>query len=160
MFTHGGRTIEAPGFYDGEGVWRVRFSPPEEGSWTWTIRSDLADLDGRSGAYARRRRGKAIMGRSPWPTPSTSPMRTARPIVRWAPPATAGLTRARRNGCGRWRPSPLRRSTRSACWSSQTAPFRMNRCSRSRKAGRARRTGISPGSIRPISSGWTSRWPP
>jgi len=50
VFTHGGRTIEAPGFYDGEGVWRVRFSPPEEGSWTWTIRSDLADLDGRSGA--------------------------------------------------------------------------------------------------------------
>lgn len=51
LFTQGDRTIEAPGFYDGDGVWRVRFSPPETGAWIWTIRSDLADLDGRSGAF-------------------------------------------------------------------------------------------------------------
>src|SRR5690554_195731 len=52
LFTQGGRTIEAPGFYDGDGVWRVRFSPPETGAWTWRIRSDLAGLDRRSGAFA------------------------------------------------------------------------------------------------------------
>ena len=51
VFTHGGHTIDAPGFYDGDGIWRVRFSPPSEGAWTWTITSDLPDLDGRNGGF-------------------------------------------------------------------------------------------------------------
>lgn len=62
LFTQGGRTVEAPGFYDGDGVWRVRFSPPETGAWTWTIRSDLADLDGRSGAFAATAPGEGNNG--------------------------------------------------------------------------------------------------
>ena len=51
VFTQGGHTIDAPGFYDGDGIWRVRFSPPSEGAWTWTITSDLPDLDGRNGGF-------------------------------------------------------------------------------------------------------------
>jgi hypothetical protein len=49
-FTDGRRTIEVPGFHDGGEVWRIRFSPPETGLWRWTSRSDLAALNGRSGA--------------------------------------------------------------------------------------------------------------
>jgi hypothetical protein len=50
-FTDGVRTVEVPGFHDGEGVWRIRFSPPERGHWRWTSRSDLAALNGRTGAF-------------------------------------------------------------------------------------------------------------
>ena len=51
VFAHGERRIEAPGFYDGDGLWRVRFSPDQEGDWTWATRSDAAELDGRAGAF-------------------------------------------------------------------------------------------------------------
>lgn len=50
-FTQNGRTIEASGFHDGDGMWRVRFSPDRPGNWSWTTHSDLAELDGRSGAF-------------------------------------------------------------------------------------------------------------
>jgi len=48
-FTLGQRAIEARGFYDGQGVWRVRFMPPEPGVWTCQTSSDLPELSGRSG---------------------------------------------------------------------------------------------------------------
>ena len=32
-FTLGARTVEVPGFYDGNGVYRVRFSPDSVGNW-------------------------------------------------------------------------------------------------------------------------------
>lgn len=51
VFQKGERTVEVPGFYDGEGVWRVRFSPPETGAWTWAIRSDVSGLGGQRGAF-------------------------------------------------------------------------------------------------------------
>ena len=44
-------TITVNGFYDGDGVYRVRFSPPFEGSWTYTTRSNEAQLDGKSGSF-------------------------------------------------------------------------------------------------------------
>jgi hypothetical protein len=41
-----------PGFYDGDGTWRVRFSPPETGRWTYRLVSRPGDpeLD-REGAF-------------------------------------------------------------------------------------------------------------
>ena len=33
-FSLGARTVPAPGFYDGDGVYRVRFMPDTEGEWT------------------------------------------------------------------------------------------------------------------------------
>ncbi len=54
---------------------------------------------GRSPARSRLRRTTARCG---WPAGSTSPMRTARPTSRSAPPATCGTTRATR-----WRSSTL-----------------------------------------------------
>ena len=35
-FRHAHRTITVDGFYDGEGIYRVRFSPDVEGEWRYT----------------------------------------------------------------------------------------------------------------------------
>ncbi|WP_235525145.1 MULTISPECIES: DUF5060 domain-containing protein [unclassified Sphingomonas] len=50
IFTLGTTRIVVPGFYDGDGTYRIRFSPPSLGRWTWTTASNVAALDGRSGA--------------------------------------------------------------------------------------------------------------
>jgi hypothetical protein len=50
-FTQGLTAIEAPGFYDGDGVYRVRFSPPERGEWRWTTQSNAPVMDGREGRF-------------------------------------------------------------------------------------------------------------
>ncbi|MCW1925341.1 DUF5060 domain-containing protein [Luteolibacter arcticus] len=50
-FTKGEETITVPGFYDGGGVYRVRFSPPDPGRWTYTTRSNQAELSGKDGSF-------------------------------------------------------------------------------------------------------------
>ena len=40
-----GRTFTVPGFYDGEGTWRVRFCPDEVGQWTYRTVSRPTDPD-------------------------------------------------------------------------------------------------------------------
>ncbi len=50
-FASGGKTVRVPGFYDGDGVYRIRFSPPETGRWSWTSASNAAALNGQSGAF-------------------------------------------------------------------------------------------------------------
>jgi hypothetical protein len=50
-FQHGDTRIRVSGFYDGEGIYRIRFSPPELGAWTWRTQSNAAVLNGRSGAF-------------------------------------------------------------------------------------------------------------
>ena len=40
--------MRAPGFYDGDGVWKVRFSPPVIGNWTLRTVSPVAGLNGQS----------------------------------------------------------------------------------------------------------------
>lgn len=32
-----GRSVTLPGFYAGEGVWKVRFAPDEPGEWSWRV---------------------------------------------------------------------------------------------------------------------------
>jgi hypothetical protein len=44
-----GTEIFVGGFYDGNGVYRVRFQAPAEGSWTFETRSTARSLDGISG---------------------------------------------------------------------------------------------------------------
>ncbi|WP_428937371.1 DUF5060 domain-containing protein [Fontivita pretiosa] len=50
-FTHepSGRSIRVHGFYDGGGIYRVRFMPTEQGHWSYLTRSNRRALDGRSG---------------------------------------------------------------------------------------------------------------
>jgi len=46
-----GGQLRVPGFYDGDGVYRIRFSPPELGRWRWRSESNVAVLDGRTGSF-------------------------------------------------------------------------------------------------------------
>lgn len=50
-FTSGDTSIEASGFYDGDGTYRVRFMPQQQGQWQYVIRSSCRELDGRSGSF-------------------------------------------------------------------------------------------------------------
>lgn len=49
-FSQNGRDIDVPGFYDGEGVYRIRFMPDALGEWHYETRSNHAELNGRTGA--------------------------------------------------------------------------------------------------------------
>lgn len=50
-FASGGRTQRALGFYDGEGVYRIRFMPDAEGEWTYRTKSNARSLDGIAGRF-------------------------------------------------------------------------------------------------------------
>ncbi|OHD74334.1 MAG: hypothetical protein A2177_05545 [Spirochaetes bacterium RBG_13_68_11] len=50
-FRRGNRTQDVKGFYDGEGVYRVRFMPDETGSWSWETRSNRTELRGATGSF-------------------------------------------------------------------------------------------------------------
>ena len=50
-FVCGAQDLVIPGFYDGEGIYRIRFSPPAMGVWTWRSASNVEALDGRSGQF-------------------------------------------------------------------------------------------------------------
>jgi hypothetical protein len=45
------RTVPVTGFYDGEDLYRVRFSPDAEGEWTFTTRSNRPELNGKTGRF-------------------------------------------------------------------------------------------------------------
>jgi hypothetical protein len=50
-FQMGHRTVAVDGFYDGDGVYRVRFMPDAEGEWTFTTRSNRPELNGTTGRF-------------------------------------------------------------------------------------------------------------
>lgn len=49
----GGRRLTVPGFFDGEGTWAVRFSPPALGKWTFSVQSPHIEFTGGQGEAAR-----------------------------------------------------------------------------------------------------------
>ena len=51
-FTQGGVSKEVAGFYDGEGMYRVRFMPEQTGQWRYETKSNRAELDGKSGEFS------------------------------------------------------------------------------------------------------------
>jgi hypothetical protein len=51
VFSDGERECRVGGFYDGEGVYRVRFMPDAEGEWTFVTSSNAPVLDGRTGRF-------------------------------------------------------------------------------------------------------------
>ena len=50
-FKQGTDSIEANGFYDGDGVYRVRFMPEKPGKWTYKTASNARKLNGKSGSF-------------------------------------------------------------------------------------------------------------
>ena len=51
QFKQGDRTVSPEGFYDGGGVYRIRFMPGALGTWTYTTRSNRKELDAKTGAF-------------------------------------------------------------------------------------------------------------
>ncbi|MBX5185615.1 MULTISPECIES: DUF5060 domain-containing protein [unclassified Rhizobium] len=49
VFTQKSRDVRVPGFYDGNGTYRIRFMPDSEGEWSFKTRSKTAALDGKTG---------------------------------------------------------------------------------------------------------------
>ena len=50
-FSLGHRTVDVAGFYDGEGVYRVRFSPDSVGRWSFETTSSVKELAGKPGSF-------------------------------------------------------------------------------------------------------------
>jgi hypothetical protein len=50
-FDQEGRVFEAEGFYDGDGLYRLRFMPDAPGEWRYVTRSNASELDRKSGAF-------------------------------------------------------------------------------------------------------------
>lgn len=48
-FTQSDSTVEANGFYDGDGIYRVRFMPEKQGAWHYVTESSSAELKGKTG---------------------------------------------------------------------------------------------------------------
>lgn len=50
-FTLDNRTLKAPGFYEADGVYKLRFMPDEEGEWTLRTESNCPALDGQTATF-------------------------------------------------------------------------------------------------------------
>lgn len=50
-FTLGGRTVRAAGFYDGDGIFRIRFMPETAGPGQYVTASNRPELHGKRGAF-------------------------------------------------------------------------------------------------------------
>ncbi len=50
-FTLDHRSVEVAGFYDGNGVYKVRFSPDTVGSWSFATTSSASELTGHTGGF-------------------------------------------------------------------------------------------------------------
>ena len=51
QFRQGDRSLRVPGFYDGDGVYRIRFMPDTEGRWEFRTASNARSLDGLAGSF-------------------------------------------------------------------------------------------------------------
>ena len=50
-FSHGVKIVAVSGFYDGDGVYRVRFMPDEAGAWHYQTKSNREPLTGQTGSF-------------------------------------------------------------------------------------------------------------
>jgi hypothetical protein len=51
LFTCDDQQVHVNGFYDGNGVYKVRFMPDRVGEWRYVTHSSLANLDGQQGSF-------------------------------------------------------------------------------------------------------------
>ncbi len=50
-FSQGDKSLTVPGFWDGDNTFKVRFSPPTVGTWTFKTTSSRPDLNDQSGSF-------------------------------------------------------------------------------------------------------------
>jgi hypothetical protein len=60
VFRNGDEDVTVPGFYDGDGIYRIRFSPDEEGTWTYETQSDSPELDGQAALVMNPHSGSQV----------------------------------------------------------------------------------------------------
>ena len=114
----GGIKLNVPGFYDGQGTWKVRVSPTAEGAWSLVTHSQRRpNLDGKTAAFAcDRPRESAESTAAPRRMPGYPQhfvFEDGTRFFRWATNAT---------GSGRWTwTRAIRRSRRSIRFST-TSP--------------------------------------
>ena len=51
-FANGSKSVTVPGFYDGNGIYKIRFSPEQLGNWTYVTQSNQSTLSNRSGSFS------------------------------------------------------------------------------------------------------------
>jgi hypothetical protein len=51
VFSNGSNRVEVPGFYDGDGVYRVRFMPDTQDRWQYETRANCRELTGKTGGF-------------------------------------------------------------------------------------------------------------
>ncbi len=61
-FIFGNRRVHVPGFYDGDGTYRIRFSPDTEGEWRFVTSSNSAELDGLEGQVTATAAREGVRG--------------------------------------------------------------------------------------------------
>src|SRR6476661_8757840 len=49
-FSSGDRALDVTGFYDGDGIYRIRFMPTQQGHWQFQTSSNAKELDGKTGS--------------------------------------------------------------------------------------------------------------
>jgi len=52
QFRLGHRVVTVDGFYDGDGTYKIRFMPDQEGVWEYVTQSNCPDLDSKTGRFA------------------------------------------------------------------------------------------------------------
>ncbi len=50
-FSHLNRSLFCEGFYDGDGIYKIRFMPDEQGEWTYNTKSNIPGLDAKKGSF-------------------------------------------------------------------------------------------------------------
>jgi hypothetical protein len=51
VFENGDKQVNVPGFYDGDGIYRIRFMPDMQGQWHYETRANVLPLTGKSGDF-------------------------------------------------------------------------------------------------------------
>ncbi|MCU0252004.1 MAG: DUF5060 domain-containing protein [Vicinamibacterales bacterium] len=62
VFDDGRTQLEVPGFYDGDGVYRIRFMPDTQGRWRYETRASRWELTGKTGEFTATAPAKANHG--------------------------------------------------------------------------------------------------
>ncbi len=62
IFDNGGRRVEVDGFYDGDGIYRIRFMPDEQGRWRYETKANRWELTNKTGEFNVTAPGKGNHG--------------------------------------------------------------------------------------------------
>lgn len=62
VFSQNNRQVRVPGFYDGDGIFKLRFSPDQPGEWAMVTESDTAALNGQTASFTATQARDGVHG--------------------------------------------------------------------------------------------------